>query len=273
MMQYKINLHVTDSCNYHCRYCFAHFGKKKDLPLKSWKKIIDNIKNSGLVNAINFAGGEPVLYHDFLPLTTYAKEAGFNLSLISNGSLLLKQKYTPPILFEQISTLGVSIDSFRTKTLRALGCCDIHKNVLSKEHLVQIIATAKKINSTIKIKLNTVVSKLNKDEILPHIENDLPISRWKFLKIKAFHDGSFSNTGLLITDEDFSAFISRNTRTQDIVIPEKTLTRSYIMIDSQGNLVDDIGLSYKIVGNLLTEDFAEVFQRYEFNEQSYRQRY
>lgn len=272
-MQYKINLHVTDSCNYHCRYCFAHFGKKKDLPLKSWKKIIDNIKNSGLVNAINFAGGEPVLYHDFLPLTTYAKEAGFNLSLISNGSLLLKQKYTPPILFEQISTLGVSTDSFRTKTLRALGCCDTQKNTLSKEQLAQIIALAQEINPDIKIKLNTVVSKLNKDELLPHIENDLPINRWKFLKIKAFNDGRFSNTDLLITDEDFDTFVARNARTRGDVIPEKTLTRSYIMVDSQGNLVDDVGLSYNVVGNLLTEDFTDVFQRYEFNEDSYRQRY
>ena len=134
-MQYKINLHVTDSCNYHCRYCFAHFGKKKDLPLKAWKKIIDNIKNSGLVNAINFAGGEPVLYHDFLHLTTYAKETGFDLSIISNGSLLLKSKYAPTILFEQISTLGISIDSFSTQTLCALGCCDTQKTLYPKSNL------------------------------------------------------------------------------------------------------------------------------------------
>lgn len=132
---------------------------------------------------------------------------------------------------------------------------------------------AQEINPDIKIKLNTVVSKLNKDELLPHVENDLPINRWKFLKIKAFNDGRFSNTDLLITDEYFDTFVARNARTRGDVILEKTLTRSYIMVDSQGNLVDDVGLSYNVVGNLLTEDFTDVFQRYELNEDSYRQRY
>ena len=273
MEQYKINLHITESCNYRCGYCFAHFGKKKDLPIDAWKKIIRNIKGSGLITAINFAGGEPVLYHGFADLTMYAKAEGFDLSIISNGSLLLKPTYTPPILFKQFSALGISIDSFTPHTLRSLGCCDANKKTLSTHDLKEIIAAAKEINPGIKIKLNTVVSKYNKDELIPHIEEKLPISRWKFFKIKEFKDNIFSNEGLLITDQEFDEFVKRNKRVRGESIVERTLTRSYIMVDSQGNLVDDFEPSYQIVGNLLTEDFRDVFHRYNFDKQLYRQRY
>ena len=30
----KVNLHLTETCNYRCRYCFAHFENGSDLPLE-----------------------------------------------------------------------------------------------------------------------------------------------------------------------------------------------------------------------------------------------
>ena len=91
-MTYKINLHITQKCNYACKYCFAHFDNHDDLTLDQWKHIIDNLKASGLVDAINFAGGEPVLYRDFPALVNYAYDQGFKLSIITNGSLMLNPK-------------------------------------------------------------------------------------------------------------------------------------------------------------------------------------
>jgi len=86
-MGLKINLHITQKCNYHCRYCFAHFENERDLAVGDWKRIIDNIYASGDVDSINFAGGEPVLYSGFPELLAYARNKGFRLSVISNGSL------------------------------------------------------------------------------------------------------------------------------------------------------------------------------------------
>ena len=78
----KINLHITERCNFKCKYCFAIFNRKKDLPLESWKKIIDDLKADGRISAINFAGGEPVLYKNFPELIDYAKNLDFKLSII-----------------------------------------------------------------------------------------------------------------------------------------------------------------------------------------------
>ena len=84
----KVNLHITEKCNYHCKYCFAKFGKHKDLDILQWKYIIDNLKSSNIVDKINFAGGEPIFYYEFPNLVDYAHKQRLSLSIISNGSTI-----------------------------------------------------------------------------------------------------------------------------------------------------------------------------------------
>ena len=273
MKDLKINLHITEHCNYKCKYCFAHFGSSINLPLEKWQQVITNIKSSGMVSTINFAGGEPMLYPKFNQLLTYAKDEGFDISIISNGSLLLNSKLAPPEIFANISTLGISVDSFDDKTLIKLGCCDGNYKVLSKAKLCKILQMAKTVNPDIKIKLNTVVSRLNLHEHLTEIENEISVDRWKFLKVKAFKNKSFSNLDLLISDEEFDCFLKRNKRTSGEIVPEKTTARSYIIIDNKGNLLDNYGEDYEIVGNLLEEKFADIFKRYQFDSDLYNIRY
>ena len=40
MNNLKVNLHITESCNFKCKYCFAYFNRRADLPLESWKKLL-----------------------------------------------------------------------------------------------------------------------------------------------------------------------------------------------------------------------------------------
>lgn len=273
MKGFKINLHITEKCNYHCEYCFAHFRRNNDLPLEKWFKIIDDLKAAGNISAINFAGGEPVLYKNFPALVEYTKSLGFPVSIISNGSLLLNEKLMPLEIFKHFETLGISVDSFDETILKSLGCCDKKSKVLSKENLKRIIARAKSVNPSIKIKLNTVVSKLNLNERLTSLADEVEISRWKFLKMKVFKNKNFSNKHLTISDEEFQDFVRRNPLNDGVGVAEFTLTRSYIMIDNEGNLLDDFGDSYEIVGNVLEENFSEVFSRYKFDTELYQSRY
>lgn len=273
MQSLKINLHITQKCNYHCRYCFAHFHEKEDLPLPAWQRIIDNLQASGLVNRINFAGGEPVLYRGFAALVDYAYQRGFRLSVISNGSLMLQSQLVPDGLFAKLEMLGISVDSVEPQTLRRLGCCDPQGRVLGREELCQLVTRAKTENPALRIKLNTVVSQLNRHEHLSGLSRQLPIDRWKFLKMKPFAADDFSNKALAISDADFAHFLQRNPLQQGDNIPEYSLTRSYIIVDNRGNLIDNQGDDYTVVGNLLTEDFATVFQRYAFDAAAYRSRY
>ena len=272
-MAYKINLHITQKCNYACKYCFAHFDHHNDLTLDQWKHIIDNLKASGLVDAINFAGGEPVLYPEFPALVNYAYEKGFKLSIITNGSLMLNLKLMPPELFAKFETLGISVDSINPKTLIELGACNKFHEVLSYDKLSQLIALARSVNPTIRIKLNTVITNLNAGEDLTIIGQELDIARWKMLRMKLFIHEGFNNAPLLVSQTDFDGFVERHAEVSRDVVPENDLTRSYIMVDNQGRLLDDETEEYKVVGSLLTEDFVTVFDRYHFDEATYASRY
>ncbi len=272
-MAYKINLHITQKCNYACKYCFAHFDNFLDLSLAEWKQIIDNIKASGLVNAINFAGGEPVLYKDFPALVNYAYDQGFKLSIITNGSLMLNPQLMPPELFSKFETLGISVDSINPQTLVALGACNKSHEVLTYEKLSRLITLARSVNPDIKIKLNTVITNLNADEDLTVIGKEFGIDRWKMLRMKLFtHEGN-TNATLVPSQADFNGFVARHAEVSDDVVPENDLTRSYIMVDNQGRLLDDEGEDYKVVGSLLKENFPDVFGRYAFDETTYASRY
>lgn len=273
MNQLKVNLHITEKCNFKCRYCFAHFENKNDMGISDWKRVIDNLKQSGMVTQINFAGGEPVLHRNFAEIVDYAYGLGFELSVISNGSLLLDRKYLPQNFFRKIKTLGISVDSIVPETLRTLGCCDAGENVLTKELLAQLLFTAKEENPGLIIKLNTVVTSVNAGETLIHLEQELPVARWKFLKMKRFDDGKRTNKELEIEEEMFQTFLRRNARTQGESVPESSLKRSYIIIDNRGSLIDNAEDNYKTVGNLIREDFRTVFSRYAFDEKLYEDRY
>ena len=85
---FKVNLHLLEGCNFHCRTCFAHFDSRRTLSVMEWKHIIDNLYKSGKVNAINFAGGEPMLYAHLGELIKYVYSLNMKVSIITNGSLM-----------------------------------------------------------------------------------------------------------------------------------------------------------------------------------------
>ena len=203
----------------------------------------------------------------------YAKNLDFKVSIISIGSLLLNEKFTPLDIFSKLDTLGISVDSFNEKILIELGRCDGNFHILSEEKFIKIIERAKSVNPAIKIKINTVVSKLNKNEQLTEIENRVEINRWKFLNTKLFETENFSNRNLLVSDKEFQKFIERNPLKNAESVVEKKISRSYIMIDNVGNMLDDFGEDYEIVGNIFEENFSDVFRRFQLDKELYQSRY
>ena len=139
---------------------------------------------------------------------------------------MLNEKFTPREIFSKIETLGISVDSFNEKILIELGCCDGNFNILSEEKFLKIIELAKSVNPAIKIKINTVVSKINKAERLTEIENRVEINRWKFLNTKLFETKNFSNRNLLVSDEEFQNFIKNNPRKTGESVIEEKISRS-----------------------------------------------
>ena len=267
--KYVVNLHLLEACNFKCKYCFSHFNYMKMLPVNTWKTIVDNISNSINVRRFNLAGGEPLLYPGLQELMLYIKEKGFEVSIITNGFLLTEEfiRRNKDIL----DCIGISVDSFDTDTLINLNCKTSKGEILDKNRLLNICKIINECN--IDLKINTVVSKLNYNQDLSPVLKDIKIDRWKILKMKLYQDCGFDNSDLDITMDEFRYFVKTHENLIPNTVVEDTLKNSYIIIDSEGYLIDNsCDKNIKTI-NVCNEDFLTGFKNLSFDKELYFSRY
>jgi len=264
---YIINLHLLENCNYRCKHCFAHFDSNSLLSVQDWKHIIDNITEKIPVSRFNLAGGEPLLYKGIDELIEYINSKNIQVSLITNGHLLSEKLIRR--FKGMVSMVGLSIDAIQPELLRKMGRCTQTQEILTTENCV---ALCKCIHENdILLKINTVVSILNLHENFTDFIQTVCPTRWKILKMKRFSSNNFDNAQLEITDNEFKRFCS--TYPSLAHIEEASLKNSYIMVDAGGNLVDNSGESYKVIADLLREDFWVGFNAMRFDTELYESRY
>ena len=284
----KANIHICESCNYNCKHCFAKFNNHKLLRFDDWVKIIDNLANSGMIDAINIAGGEPFTHPDMIDIARYIKDKGLTLSIITNGSLMsdvwIKDNAK---LFDMI---GFSVDSVDEYVSLDLGRHDNRDRVLSAGVIKDKVNNLRHYNPSIVIKINTVVSALNyKDDMQWEIE-DIHPNRWKILKMQEFKNDTYSNSDIVVSDADYICYVQRIINYHGFaydpnevkyvvddkysIIVESSLKGDYIMIDANGCLVDNtFGTDYTRIIDCRVDDFKEGFARLTFDAEMYNKRY
>lgn len=299
--KYKINLHILESCNFKCRQCFSKFGTEKLLPVKDWEKIVDNCIAGTDVTEFNIAGGEPMLYPGLVELVQYIRDKGVKVSLITNGSLMNEEWIKNCAgMFE---TIGFSVDSINDETNRKIGRCDRNGKTIPAGRVVELCRLIRKYAPGCRIKINTVVSALNKDEIMFDFIDEIAADRWKILRMKPFQYGNFSNLDIQVSDEEFEEFVERNreknkekrekqeekeagkevragakagteTARREIVV-ESDMKASYVLIDSNGCLLDNAvdEMTPVAVCDCLREDFAAGLRRLTLDRERYEARY
>lgn len=270
-MGFKVNLHLTDACNFDCRYCFAEY-EHSSISFLDWKCVLDNLYASGMVSAVNLAGGEPFLYPYFTTVLAYAHELGFDVSVISNGTVMDDRIGLAVSEAGKLRCIGVSIDSLNPLTCRMIGRCrKTDDSTLDFSALESFFADCYKVNSDIRFKVNTVVSTWNKDEILGSFFGSFGqrfgfcIDRWKLLRVMPFAGKDF----YCVSYDDFFAFATKNkealqrigSRTELVVEP--SLRDAYIIVDQGGNLIGytDNG-TYLSYGSLLDVPFEKLIRKY-----------
>lgn len=299
--KYKINLHILEAYNFKCRHCFSKFGTKETLPVDDWKKIVDNCIAGADVDEFNIAGGEPMLYPGLAELVQYIRSKCVKVSLITNGSLMDEEwikNYAG--LYE---TIGFSVDSLNDETNKKIGRCDRSGKAIPADRIVELCGLIRRYAPGCWIKINTVVSALNKDEMMSDFIDEIAADRWKILRMKPFQYGSFSNLDIQVSDEEFERFVERNrekNRAKDKeenrkqkekedgtaaeagvetvkreVVVEPDMKASYVLIDSNGCLLDNAvdEMTPVAVCDCLREDFAEGLRRLTLDREKYEARY
>lgn len=286
-----INWHLTEACNYGCRYCYSKWhAATRDRELihdrdasramlealyrdfapdnvdmqarlgMSWKKL-----------RLSLAGGEPLLYErELVRLARQAREIGFELSLITNGSRLTRSLMAE--LAPLLSVLGISIDSASAPTNREIGRIDRHSRLLSLDTLRAVIADGRSLNPTLRIKINTVVNALNFTEDLRPAITQMAPDKWKVLRMLPT-----VTSDLAIADHEFAEFVDRHRSLAAIMAAEDNtdMVESYIMIDPRGRFFQNSlsGQGYRY-SNPITEVGAHAaFRQVQWHADKFLARY
>lgn len=281
-----INWHVTEACNYGCKYCFAKWGRPNEIHRseKEIVKLLDNladyfIKGTSTLKEelgyesvrLNFAGGEPMMLGEtFVTALTLAKQKGFKTSIITNGHYLINGKLALPK--NSLDMIGISFDSQSLDTRNKIGRIDRKGNSFGADDLKLTLENLTLSQRGIKTKINTVVNSLNLDEDFSELISDLAPYKWKILHVMPYgHDE------LLISKKQFDKFVLRHSGLGLPLFPESnsTMTESYLMINPQGrfyqNLANKSGYKYSEIINSCGVNKA--LSQIEFNPKIFASRY
>jgi radical S-adenosyl methionine domain-containing protein 2 len=284
-----INWHITEACNYKCKYCYAKWGiNKKALihnthqSMQLLEQIYQFFAPSNTNNPLwqtmhwntirlNLAGGEPLLYHkQASQIISNAKKLGFSVSTITNGSLLTEELVTQ--LAPKLSMLGLSIDSSSSITNQKIGRANKRGDVISTTELVRLIQLAKTLNPELDLKVNTVVNAINWQEDLTPLIQLLTPKKWKVLKMLPTLTEDLS-----VSDAQFQAFVHRHETKVSMMCAEDNtdMSESYIMIDPLGrfyqNATEHKGYNYS--SPIMDVGIAEAFSQVLFSSSRFCSRY
>ena len=139
------SIKITQRCNLHCTHCTWVNKVTHDLPLESWKNIIDIIYRRGCF-VVFVEGGEPTLRKDLAEIVKYIKNKGMVCILFTNGTRKL------PDL--ELDAIWISID----------GTEKSHDNIRGKGTYRKIMDTLRQYPDQ-NIYSMTTLSRVNADEI------------------------------------------------------------------------------------------------------------
>lgn len=288
-----LNWHLTEACNYRCQYCYATWDEstcRRELihdperttallhelyrffrPDNRMNPLADRLVWSSV--RLNLAGGEPLLHAAKLPsIVRQARSLGFEVSLISNGGQLneeLLNQLTP-----QLTWLGISIDSANPTTNRAIGRTDRRGQLLDLEELAASLAGARQSSPFLRIKLNTVVNRLNHGEDLTSLIQHFAPEKWKILRMLPV-----VNQHLAVSDEQFAAFVARHRTFARILCAEdnQDMRESYLMIDPHGRFFQNgsliVGQGYTYSRPILEVGAGVAFSEMNFDHERFSARY
>lgn len=116
-----VELDLVDSCNHRCGWCVDPRHGRSRMAEETAGRLLDELRAMGCRGVVLKGGGEPTLHGAFAEVLAAARERGFEVGIVTNGSRLdsLAQSIT-----ELASYLRVSVDGPTPAAHRAVHGSD-----------------------------------------------------------------------------------------------------------------------------------------------------
>lgn len=265
MLLESVNFHFWPYCNFQCKYCFAQFRKiKKPLSKEQNLKIIKELAKKGVIK-LNLVGGEPTLCPYLGELIDYSKDLGLITGVVSNGVGITQQfveRYG-----NNIDWIGLSLDSGNEDIQKYLGRG-------RGKYVQRAIYKSKMIkNAGIKLKINSVITRLNYTEDMTELIKNINPKRWKVFQVLEIKNQNSKNINeLLITNAEFKHFVKRHEQLSPIVEDNDTMIDSYVMIDPQGRFCHNNASTYKFSSPILEVGLSNALNEFQYNHTKFLER-
>lgn len=273
-----LNWHIIKACNMQCKFCYARFAEIKEPRVSEaeGRQILEALAASKLFRKINFAGGEPTLIPELPSYIRYAKELGFEVSMVTNGSFLTK-KYLEKIA-PFIDLIGLSMDSLcaDANELSGRSFKNSKREAPDAEFYKERIGYIQ--DAGIALKINTVVTNLNMGEDFSEFINWAKPMRWKVLqvsRVEGQNEQDYPN--FAIERLAFQQFTERHRERlapdiQAIFEEEEIIKGSYVMMDQLGRFYSSLEGYHKYSEAVLEHGVFEAYKQLQFAVESYYSR-
>jgi MoaA/NifB/PqqE/SkfB family radical SAM enzyme len=177
------------------RHNLSDFG---DMELETFKRVVDQLR--GVETLIAFGLGEPLLNPALPEMIEYAHAHGVPEITFTTNGIALKGE-----LLERVATLPVTEISCSIHSPDP----EIHRQIVPGADVEKIVPNVRwlKENSDIKIKINSVMMKLNYESVfdMPKLVAENGFDRWDFYMVRGITD--FSKEQELPRTQEFATEI------------------------------------------------------------------
>ena len=265
-----VNWHCFKACNYACRFCYARFEDLMGTPSMTEREgceLLDELAHQG-VEKINFVGGEPMLHPHIRAWIVHAKSVGMVTSIVSNGTGIDREFLEA--MSDHLDWVGLSIDASNDILHAQLGRGrkgEIKRGVSG--HLRRTLPVADLLHEFgVGVKLNTVVTDLNKDDDMSQIVRRIRPHRWKIFQALRIDGENEEDIGELeVADRAFETYVERHQQaladlleTQVVAENNEAMLGTYAMIDPRGFVYTNAEGTYRYSSQTMLEmGFSEAW--------------
>lgn len=268
------HIELTSRCNERCVHCYIpHEKKDTDISEKLMIEALNQCKKMGVLTVI-FSGGEPMLHPHFCEFLKYAKDLDFNVTVLSNLTLLTDE-IIEVLKYRHCTCVNVSLYS-----MNAL----VHDTITARKGSFEKTKNniLKLLDNDIAVQINCPIMKQNKDSFQDVITwgQDHKCSVVTDYLIAARYDRTTDNLNNRITTEDLEDVISKLME-NDVVLQSNVSSfsaeqmkdgikanlddkvcgvgMSTMCMVANGNVYPCAGWQYYICGNLYDNSLEEIW--------------